>query len=126
MIRRTGRIGVLALVGVLFGSVMTALTATSSVPGTRADHNLISIGANELKPTACSGITLTAVANVNGTAASELVLGTSGGDTMDGAGGDDCILGGGGIDSITGSSGTDVCIGGPGVDLFFTCETQVQ
>jgi Ca2+-binding RTX toxin-like protein len=126
MIRRTGRMGVLALVGVFSGSLITALTATSSVPGTRAGHNLISIGANDLKPSNCAGITLTAVANGNGTAASELVLGSSAGDTMDGAGGDDCILGGGGIDSITGNSGTDVCIGGPGVDLFFTCETQIQ
>src|SRR5687768_4990805 len=121
MIRRTGRIGVLALVGVLSASLITALTATNSVPATRADHNLQSIGATDLKPAACSGITVTTLltgsGTFSGTEASELVLGGSGADTITAGGGNDCILGGGGNDSIRGESGTDdVCIGGPGDD----------
>lgn len=137
MIRRsrTGRIGVLALVGLLSGSLITALTATSSVPATRADHNLLSIGPNDLKPADCAGITvttlLTGTGTFSGTGASELVLGGSGVDTIIAGGGDDCILGGGGNDSIQGQSGTDVCIGGPGTDTFGIlglggCETEIQ
>lgn len=130
--RRTGRIGVLALVGVLSASLITALTATNSVPATRADHNLLSIGANDLKPTACSGINLTTVVfGSTGTSSSELILGTSASDTINADDGDDCILGGGGNDSIRGQSGTDVCIGGPGIDTFGIldsggCETEIQ
>lgn len=132
MIRRTGRIGVLALVGVLSASLITALTATNSVPATRADHNLLSIGANDLKPTACSGINVTTVVfGSTGTSSSELILGTSASDTINADDGNDCILGGGGNDSIRGESGTDVCIGGPGIDTFGIlgsggCETEIQ
>jgi Ca2+-binding RTX toxin-like protein len=135
MIRRTGRIGVLALVGALTASLITALTATNSVPATRADHNLLSIGPNDLKPAECAGITVTTLlpgsGTFSGTGASELVLGGSGADTITAGGGDDCILGGGGNDSIRGESGTDVCIGGPGIDTFGIlgsggCETEIQ
>ena len=135
MIRRTGRIGVLALVVVLSGSLITALTATSSVPGTRADHNLLSIGPNDLKPADCAGITVTTLltgsGTFSGTGDSDLVLGGSGADTITAGGGNDCILGGGGNDSIRGESGTDVCIGGPGIDTFGIlgsggCETEIQ
>jgi Ca2+-binding RTX toxin-like protein len=134
MIRRTGRVSALALVGVLSGSLITALTATTSVPATRADHNLLSIGANDLKPADCAGITvttlLTETGSFSGTPASELVLGGSGADTIIAGGGDDCI-GGGGDDSIQGQSGTDVCIGGPDTDSFGIlglggCETEIQ
>jgi Ca2+-binding RTX toxin-like protein len=135
MIRRTGRIGVLALVGALTASLITALTATNSVPATRADHNLLSIGPNDLKPSDCAGITVTTLltdsGTFSGTAASDLILGGSGADTITAGGGDDCILGGGGNDSIQGQSGTDVCIGGPGSDSFGFlglggCETEIQ
>lgn len=132
MIRRTGRIGVLGLVGVLSASLITALTATNSVPATRVGHNLLSIGANDLKPTACSGISVTTVVfGTTGTAGSDLVLGGSGAETITGGEGDDCILGGGGNDSLHGELGTDVCIGGPGIDTFDIlgpggCETDIQ
>lgn len=135
MIRRTGRFGVLALVGVLSASLITALTATNSVPATRADHNLLSIGPNDLKPPDCAGITVTTLltgsGTFSGTGASELVLGGSGADTITAGGGNDCILGGGGDDSIQGQLGTDVCIGGPGTDSFGLpvvggCETQID
>jgi Ca2+-binding RTX toxin-like protein len=135
MILRTGRVGLLALVGVLLGSLITALAATNIVPVTRAGHNLLSIGANDLKPADCSGITVTTVLSGSGTiigsGASELVLGGSAADTITAGGGDDCILGGGGNDSIQGQSGTDVCIGGPGTDSFGIlglggCEVEIQ
>jgi Ca2+-binding RTX toxin-like protein len=135
MILRTGRVGILALLGVLLGSLVTALAATNTVPGTRAGHNLLSIGANDLKPAACAGITVTTVlpgsGTISGSDASELILGGSGDDTITAGGGDDCILGGGGNDLIQGQSGTDVCIGGPGSDSFGFlglggCETEIQ
>ena len=133
MIRRAG---VMAALVLLFGSLISAVAGSNSVPGTRADNNFFSIGANDVKPAPCAGITVTTVligsGIINGTGASELVLGSSGADTIDAAGGDDCILGGGGNDIITGGAGTDVCIGGPGIDtfgilgLFSGCETQIQ
>jgi Ca2+-binding RTX toxin-like protein len=101
------------------------------VPATKAGRTQLAVTPDALKPAACSGITLTAlvIGNgvVNGTDASELILGGTGIDVMDGQKGSDCILGGGGADTIRGSQDTDVCIGGPGVDAFHaTCETQIQ
>jgi len=119
----------LGVVGVLLAFVLAvALAAANTVPATNLGRIQQSIGANDLKPAACAGITLTTVvAGTNGGAGNELVLGTAAGETLKGNGGNDCILGGGGIDSLNGGSGTDVCIGGPGLDTFNpTCETQVQ
>ena len=111
-----------------FGVLVVALAAANAVPATSVGQIQIPIGANDLKPAACAGITLTTVvAGTNGTAGSDLVLGTAAGETLKGNGGDDCILAGGGNDSLNGGSGTDVCIGGPGTDSFNgTCETQIQ
>ena len=105
----------------------SALGATNPVPGSRTGRIVQSIGADNLKPAACAGITLTTlISGVTGTSGNDLLLGTSAANTMNGAGGNDCILGGGGNDAITGGAGTDVCIGGPGTDTFTTCETTVQ
>jgi Ca2+-binding RTX toxin-like protein len=122
-----------ALAGVVAFLLMgVALTATNVVPATRAgSSDLGAPTANQLKPSTCAALSLTAVVVgsgvVNGTAASELVLGSAGVDIMRGRGGNDCILGGAGNDSLRGDAGTDVCIGGSGTDTFHaTCETQIQ
>lgn len=114
------------LVGVLF-----ALTAANTVPATRAGIRSQSIGPNDLKPTDCAGITLTALVvgtgDFEGGAANELILGGPGVDKIRGRDGNDCVLGGGGNDELRGDGGTDVCIGGPGTDsLDADCETRVQ
>ena len=97
------------------------------MPVTRADDSSRPVAANDLKPGACSALTLTTtVTGTVGTAGNDLLVGTTGGDAMLAQGGDDCVLGGNGIDVIDGGLGTDVCLGGPGLDSFSNCETQVQ
>jgi Ca2+-binding RTX toxin-like protein len=107
-----------------------AVTGTNVVPATHAGISTQATGPNDLKPSSCSAITVTAYVSgsgiITGTAASELVLGSTGLDTISGLGGNDCIVGGGGNDIIDGGLGTDVCLGGPGTDTFLSCETQVQ
>lgn len=128
---RLARPGLVALALVLGVTVVTALTATNTVPATSLGKTTQPITANDLKPAACAGISLSAVVvgsgTFNGTGASELILGSAGVDTIRGQGGSDCILAGGGNDSLRGDGGTDVCIGGPGTDTFHaSCETQIQ
>jgi Ca2+-binding RTX toxin-like protein len=118
-----------ALVAVAaLGVLAVTFAAANTVPATNVGQIQLPIGANDLKPAACAGITLnTVVAGTTGGAGNDLVLGTAAADTLKGNGGNDCILGGGGNDSLNGGAGTDVCIGGPGTDSFNgTCETQVQ
>ena len=111
--------------------VSIAFTASNAVPGSRADRAASSIGVNDLKPNACSALTLAGITTgtgiVNDGAGNHLVLGSAAVDTMRGNGGNDCLVGGGSNDSLRGDAGTDVCIGGLGVDTFHsTCETQIQ
>jgi Ca2+-binding RTX toxin-like protein len=110
--------------------LISALAAANSVPASNAERDVSTVTANQLKPAACSGVTVTAVVTGggNGGNASELVLGTAGVDSpLRGMNGNDCILGGGGNDLLRGDGGTDVCIGGPGTDTFHTtCETRIQ
>jgi Ca2+-binding RTX toxin-like protein len=107
-----------------------AVTGTNVVPATNAGITTQATSPNDVKPTNCSGITVTARVSgsgvITGTAASELVLGSTGLDTISGLDGFDCIVAGGGNDVIDGGLGTDVCLGGPGTDTFLSCETQVQ
>lgn len=107
-----------------------AVTGTNVVPATHAGISTQATGPNDVKPSTCGGITVTARVSgsgvITGTAASELVLGSTGLDTVSGLDGNDCILGGDGNDVIDGGLGTDVCLGGPGTDTFVSCETQVQ
>ena len=107
------------------------LTASTAVPTSKAGRSMRSIVANDLKPSACSALTLNGILTGSGTfndsSQPHLVVGSAGVDTIRGQGGDDCILGGGGNDSLRGDGGTDVCIGGPGTDTFnASCETQIQ
>jgi len=105
-----------------------ALGAANAVPASNTTKFTTPITANTLKPSSCSGITLTTLVIGNtGTAGNDLELGSAAADTMRAGGGNDCILGGGGIDNINCGTGTDVAIGGPGTDVFnVNCETQIQ
>lgn len=121
------RLGALSLAGLAVLASLVALAASNAVPLTRASTTSRPIDANALKPPECASLNLTAIALVNGGAASELVLRTSAGESMSGSSGDDCILGGGGDDSIRGDAGTDICVGGPGNDSMHpNCETKIQ
>jgi Ca2+-binding RTX toxin-like protein len=118
-----------ALVPVLVALALATIasSAGSTVPGTRAGRSIRSVETNDLKPPACSGITVNnRVIGTTGTSGSDLLLGSAGNESMNGAGSGDCILGGGGADAISGGTGTDVCIGGPGTDTFSSCETAIQ
>jgi Ca2+-binding RTX toxin-like protein len=123
----------IALVLLVIMSIISAFAANISVPSTRLTDQRSAITANTLKPTACSGITLTTIVYCpstggmcSGTTASELIIGSSNADSIDGKGGSDCIIGGDGADDIAGSQANDVCIGGPGIDTFKKCETVIQ
>jgi Ca2+-binding RTX toxin-like protein len=128
MTMRKSFAGLLLLV--LVTALGFAVTGTNVVPATHAGISAQATGPNIVKPSSCSGITVTARVSgsgfITGTAASELVLGSTGLDTISGLDGNDCIVGGGGNDAIDGGLGTDVCLGGPGTDTFVSCETQVQ
>jgi Ca2+-binding RTX toxin-like protein len=124
-----GRIGATLVVVLLIGGMSggRGLAAGNAIGTSRLARSQTSIGANALKPTSCSAITLsTVVAGASGTSGADLLLGGSAADSMNGGSGNDCILGGGGNDTINGGAGTDVCIGGPGTDTFSNCETQIQ
>lgn len=128
---RRASVGLL-VVATLAATTMFGLAAANTVPGSKGADRSSAVTAEQLKPTPdCSAIVLSALltgsGTINGGAASELILGSSGVDTIRGNGGDDCIVAGGGNDSLRGDAGTDVCIGGPGTDTFHpTCETQIQ
>jgi Ca2+-binding RTX toxin-like protein len=122
------------LAGLLLLGLLSALgfgaLGSNVVPATHASVSTQATGPNDVKPSACNGITVTARVTgsgvITGTAASELVLGSTSLDTINGLTGNDCIVGGDGNDVIDGGLGTDVCLGGPGTDTFVSCETQVQ
>lgn len=108
----------------------TVFTAANTVPSSRVEDDNRAVTVDDKKPPECAGITLTNLVTgsgiINGTAANDLIIGSSGADTINGRNGNDCIIGGGGNDDITGAAGTDVCLGGLGVDTFAACETQFQ
>jgi len=118
----------LAIVAISFSTATTGFSASNTVPGTRVTRFVTTITADKLKPSNCSGITLTTVvAGVTGTSGNDLLLGSAAANTISGGAGNDCILGGGGNDTIACGAGTDVAIGGPGTDTFNAdCETKIQ
>ncbi len=129
-IRSTLRFLTFGLVALIIISTMTAVAAGNTVPSTRMDSDVISFNINQLKPSACAGLTLTNLISssgaINGTIGNDLISASANIDTVDGMAGNDCILGGGGDDMITGGDGVDVCIGGDGNDTFDQCETEIQ
>ncbi|MGH2806513.1 MAG: calcium-binding protein [Actinomycetota bacterium] len=119
-----------ALVTLLLGSAVTALTAANVVTSSRAGETSQTIDANDLKPAACNSIVVTnrvqGIGVITGTGSNDLITGSGVPDAISALGGDDCIQGAGGDDSIDGGPGSDVCLGGPGTDSFVACETEVQ
>lgn len=120
-----------AAAAVLVAVAGIAVTATNTIPVSRADDTSRAIGVNDVRPSQCAGLTLTdlltgagTINDPNGNAT--LVLGSAGADTINARNRDDCVVGGGGNDSINGGAGSDVCIGGPGSDTFTNCETSYQ
>jgi len=129
VLARAIRFAVVGALGLLALSLVVSLTAANTVPASRAGDSSRAAGPNDLKPSACSAITLTATVTgsgaINGSVAAELVTGSAGVDTITARNGDDCVLGGAGDDSLNGGAGTDVCIGGAGTNTFAQCETQI-
>ena len=140
---------ILGLFSMLLVSIFSAVAASNTVPNTRADNDSVGISADLVKPSECSGITLTNIVDIGagetGTSANDLILGTDKADAeIRGGAGDDCILGGKGNErqktgpgvfgpGIFGEDGNDVIIGGPGNndhcdggsgnDTYYSCET---
>ena len=130
MSRRTRKWPLVA-VGLVLTVATTAQTSANTVVPTKAGDVSRSVTPNDLKPTECAAITLTAKLSgsgtINGAATAELITGSAAVDTISGNNGDDCILGGAGNDSLAGGAGIDVCIGGAGTDTFNNnCETKIQ
>jgi len=129
-IQSTLRFLIFGLIALIIISTMTAVAAGNTVPSTRVDSKVISFNINHLRPSACTGLTLTNLitgsGTLTGTAINDLIVASSSIDTIDGADGNDCIVGGGGDDIIDGGAGNDICVGGPGTDTFINCETQIQ
>ncbi len=129
MVYRLAWLGLLA--GILV-SVVSASAAANSVPLTGIWDAQRTITANDLKPTECATVNVTAVYNADGNfsgyATNDLIFGGTGIDTIRGGDGDDCIVGGPGDDLIFGDAGSDVCVGGPGIDVFdlLSCEVALQ
>jgi Ca2+-binding RTX toxin-like protein len=113
----------------LVGSIAVGATAANSVVTTRADDSSRAATPNDLKPSACSGITVTAKVTgsgaINGTNVAELITGSAVADSITARGGNDCVLGGAGDDTLNGGGGTDVCIGGAGTNTYANCETII-
>ena len=125
------RILVTAVAVALLAFAGAAFTNGNAVPATKLGRTITATGANTIKPSQCSGITLTVVVDASGNytapnGVNGLLLGSSAIDRITGRSGNECIVGGGAADVINGGSGTDVCIGGPGTDTFSNCETQIQ
>jgi large repetitive protein len=125
-----GRLLLLPILPLVLG-LGVVVTASNTVPASKAGRRLQTITVNTVKPSACSSLTLAGITTGSGTvndgSGSNLVLGSALADAIRGNNGNDCIVGGAGNDSLRGDGGTDVCIGGAGTDTFnASCETQLQ
>jgi Ca2+-binding RTX toxin-like protein len=141
------KLAILSLGVLVWGSMITAMAASNTVPSTKLSSTTRPITPQDLAPDECKTyLTLTSKVavsgNYTGTTASELIVGGPSAQTIRGGGGDDCILGGGGDDDLRGEAGidfiyggpgndtinggpdTDVCYGGTGTDTFANCEYQ--
>lgn len=123
-------LGTFGLTIMVIGAVITAVTATNTVPGSSLDDKQFSLSANDLKPDACNSLNLinviTGSVNFRGDNSNNLILGSSQNDNIDGRQGNDCIVAGGGDDFIDGRNGYDICIGGGGNDTYTRCEEIVD
>ena len=116
-------VAVMALLGFL-----SVTTASNTVPVSRLGSRSVGTGIAELRPLACSTMTLTVLlkgtGNINGSNSAELILAACGAAKISGGGGNDCIVGGADATDIDGGAGTDVCIGAPGVK-YKGCESII-
>jgi len=127
MSRKLFQLILLSLPFLIFMNAVFALTASNTVPESGLDYESFSITANQLKPSACSGLNLdNIITDGNGTAGNDLILGTIGIDTLNGGDSNDCLVAGDGDDTLDGGIGTDVCIGGAGIDDISNCETIID
>jgi Ca2+-binding RTX toxin-like protein len=116
-VTRVGSLIPLFLASLIILGVINAFAATNSVPSRRMDDDSIPITANDLKPSDCNSLNLSNVVVAgNGTAANDLILGTTGNDNLRGGDGDDCIVGGGGDDTLQGQKDNDIILGQDGDD----------
>ncbi len=130
MARWVVRVPIVILIVLVFASLLSALTASNSIPSSRAGNPSDPVTAEKLKPSQCDALVLSATVTGSGTftatGANELVLASANADRPDARGGNDCILGGAGNDDLTGGAGTDVCLGQGGNDDFTGCETAID
>lgn len=104
------------VVGASGFAATSVLTATATVPVSYAVKSIRAIGAADLRPSECAGLTLTSIVNGTGTissvgnGANELVLASAANDTISVKGGNECVVGGAGTDSVSVANGTAVCV----------------
>jgi Ca2+-binding RTX toxin-like protein len=130
----TFRVVAVAATATLVGGIFGAFTASVNVPASAVAQATHALTINEIAPSQCAGITLTNIVigsgTVNGTAANDLIIGSSGSDTLKGNGGADCMVGGshgGTRDTFQGGPANDVCIGdGTRTDSYTSCKTIVN
>jgi len=120
----------LACAVLIGGNLVSAFTAASAVPSTRAGEASETVTVSQLRPSACSAVVVTSLVTgsgtFSGTNSNELMLGSAAADNMSASGGNDCLVAGASNDTLNGGQGTDVCLGQGGTDTFTACETQVQ
>jgi Ca2+-binding RTX toxin-like protein len=113
-VRALFAVAALGLTALVLAQALTAYTASATVPATHLGRSSTNVTSNDLKPSECT-MTVTSIDSGSGTfsatAASQLVLGSSGNDTITGnAGGNDCIVGGAGTDTVTGVGSGNQCV----------------
>jgi len=127
MTKKLIRLILISLLLMILLSAILARMSANTVNESGMEEQTQEVTANQLKPSACNGIDLSAIyTDSDGAATNDLVLGTSASNTLNGNDGDDCLVGGNGDDTLDGGAGADVCIGGEGTDSFSNCETQVD
>ncbi|MEO8541260.1 MAG: hypothetical protein ABI577_16080 [bacterium] len=128
--RRVLGIGVILALSMLYIGLLQVSTAANTVPSTRAGVSVLRADPDQMRPTQCNSLHLTAIirgaGSFSGSKNNDLILGGPGNDDINGGKGDDCIIGGSGTDKIDGGGGNDICIGGSGTDTFTSCAVVVQ
>jgi len=110
------------LVSLAVLGAVTALAAANTVPATRIGQSDHPVTLQQLAPSECSGISgsltslVVGTGDIDGTNASELILGSASADAIRGRQGSDCIVGGDGDDVLEGNQANDVLVGGAGDD----------